>query len=220
MKTPQKISVFDLDHTLINGNCSSLFFLYLIKRKILPRRVLCYYPLYKLKFHIFGWSLQKLHERVFRKLLKGRSFIDVKQALCDFLLIKLPDIWNHSVIAYLKRAQHLGHYTVILSNSPSFLVEPIAKLLNVDECQATEYIVDELGFFQRISKILDGPQKAYFIKKIATKFSLGRGDLTAYSDSYHDIAMLEAVDHPVAVNPDSKLLHFSQKKQWKVLFHA
>lgn len=217
MSRPLKVSFFDLDHTLLKGNCSSLFFTYLIKRKVLPRRVYLYYPFYAIKYHLFNLSLPELHERTFDRLLKGRSLEEVKQVLLDFLTIKLPEFWNEKVVAILKRAQHLGHYTVILSNSPSFLVQPIAQLLQVDEFRATEYEIDEKGIFHKIRSILDGPQKAHFVRKLAKKFSLNRFDMTAYSDSYHDLPLLEAVDHPVAVNPDKKLLHISTAAKWEVI---
>jgi hypothetical protein len=38
----------------------------------------------------------------------------------------------------------------------------------------------------------------------------------AYSDSYTDAPMLEAVGHPVAVNPDRVLLKLAREKGWEV----
>ena len=44
-------------------------------------------------------------------------------------------------------------------------------------------------------------------------------DLTrswAYSDSATDIPMLEAVGHPVAVNPDRELLKLARERSWEI----
>lgn len=216
-KVPTHASFFDLDKTLLKGNSSSLFFRYLIKRKILPRRAFIYFPFYAIKFHFFNMSLHELHEKVFNRLLRGRSFDEIRQILCEFILHKLPEFWNDKVVDLLKRAQELGHYTVILSNAPSFLVEPIARLLKVDDFRATEYEVDEKGFFKRIRSILDGHQKAHFVKKLARKYKIAKSKLTAYSDSILDLPMLIEVDHPIVVNPDAKLEALSQENKWEII---
>ena len=38
----------------------------------------------------------------------------------------------------------------------------------------------------------------------------------AYADSASDLPMLEAVGHPVAVNPESKLATIARKRGWHV----
>jgi HAD superfamily hydrolase (TIGR01490 family) len=40
---------------------------------------------------------------------------------------------------------------------------------------------------------------------------------TAYSDSYTDLPFLEAVGHPVAVNPDRRLRRVARERNWPVL---
>ena len=38
-----------------------------------------------------------------------------------------------------------------------------------------------------------------------------------YSDSHNDLPLLEKVDNPVAVDPDSKLEAFARNKGWNVM---
>jgi phosphoserine phosphatase len=40
---------------------------------------------------------------------------------------------------------------------------------------------------------------------------------TAYTDSHTDLPLLEAVGHPVAVNPDRKLRRIAAARGWPVL---
>ena len=40
---------------------------------------------------------------------------------------------------------------------------------------------------------------------------------TAYSDSYSDVPFLEAVGHPVAVNPDRRLKKIARLRGWPTL---
>ena len=38
----------------------------------------------------------------------------------------------------------------------------------------------------------------------------------AYSDSIHDLALLEFSNFPTAVNPDKKLLKIAKQRRWKI----
>ena len=61
-----------------------------------------------------------------------------------------------------------------------------------------------------------GPEKMKrvlsFIKEIGSDIST----CSFYSDSYHDIPLLEAVADPVAVNPDYRLRREALKRGWKI----
>ena len=48
---------------------------------------------------------------------------------------------------------------------------------------------------------------------------LGWGDVhaTFYSDSINDLPLLEAVDHPVATNPDDRLRAIAGERGWRIL---
>ena len=63
-----------------------------------------------------------------------------------------------------------------------------------------------------------GPFKA---EAIAGTGRAGRdstsSESSAYSDSYTDLPMLEAVGHPVAVNPDRVLAKVAREREWEVM---
>jgi phosphoserine phosphatase len=42
-------------------------------------------------------------------------------------------------------------------------------------------------------------------------------EATFYSDSMNDLALLEAVDHPVATNPDVRLRAIAAERGWRIL---
>ena len=42
-------------------------------------------------------------------------------------------------------------------------------------------------------------------------------EATFYSDSTNDLALLEAVDHPVATNPDVRLRAIAAERGWRIL---
>jgi phosphoserine phosphatase len=42
-------------------------------------------------------------------------------------------------------------------------------------------------------------------------------EVTFYSDSINDLALLEKVDHPVATNPDKALRAIAKARGWRIL---
>jgi phosphoserine phosphatase len=69
---------------------------------------------------------------------------------------------------------------------------------------------------------LDGPfvygeGKAKALRQFATVEGISLESSWAYSDSVSDLPMLEAVGHPVAVNPDAELLEIARREGWEVL---
>jgi hypothetical protein len=61
-----------------------------------------------------------------------------------------------------------------------------------------------------------GPFKAEAMQEVAERDGIDLAASYAYSDSYTDAPMLEAVGHPVAVNPDRVLLKLARERGWEV----
>lgn len=212
-----RLSVFDLDHTLVKGNCSFGFCLYLVSKNVLPAYSLLYALFYYLRHHFFGLSLEKLHNHVFQLLLRGRSLPQLEAHVELFVDRYLDRAINASTLLRLRLAQHLGHYTLILSNSPSFLVAAFAKCLGVDDWKGTRYGVDQEKNLSHIDFILQGKEKADYVNELAFRLHIPKEDVTAYSDSYLDLPFLLTAGTPVVVNPDRKLRKYSESHAWTVL---
>jgi HAD superfamily hydrolase (TIGR01490 family) len=211
------LTVFDLDRTIVADNCSLNFCRYLVQKNVLPSSFLIYSLFYYLKHLFFGMSLSDLHNQVFEHLLRGKPLEQLEENVEPFLKNYLFSQIYPPVIAELRLAQHLGHYTLILSNSPSFLVEKIAQLLGVNEWRATQYAVDKERKLCHITSIMQGAEKASCVQEIAEKLSIEKEQITAYSDSFLDLPLLLTAGTPIAVNPDRKLRRFSEQHQWPIL---
>ncbi|MGZ4702953.1 MAG: HAD family hydrolase, partial [Ilumatobacteraceae bacterium] len=62
-----------------------------------------------------------------------------------------------------------------------------------------------------------GPGKVDAITELAKWENYDLGQCYAYSDSASDLPMLEAVGHPVAVNPDAKLERVAHQNGWPIV---
>ena len=59
--------------------------------------------------------------------------------------------------------------------------------------------------------------KARAIRQLAEREGIDLDASYAYSDSESDLPMLQAVGHPVAVNPDRELARVAREQGWEVL---
>ncbi|MBX9923329.1 MAG: HAD-IB family hydrolase [Rhabdochlamydiaceae bacterium] len=210
-----KFSVFDLDRTLISKNSSFEFCKYLYKNRIFSFFFVVQSFLYCIRHKYFGLTLEQLHHSVFRKLLRGMSLTTLSEYVYSFVEKEIESLLYQPAIERLRLAQHEGHFTMILSNSPGFLVGPIASKLQVDDWRASEYKVDKDQRLCQIALILHGETKAFWVRAMSRYLGIQEQEITAYSDSYLDLPFLQSAGVPVVVNPDSKLKKISKEKSWE-----
>jgi phosphoserine phosphatase len=159
----------------------------------------------------------KLHHYIFRKIFLGQDSYYIKCHVDLFIIEHLNKYLYSPAIMKLEQAKHHQHYISILSNSPDFIVGPVANFLKIGDWKATVYDIDEKGKFSTISSFCDGEQKADYLKKLCERFNLVKENVIAYSDSYLDIPFLIEAGIAVAVNPDKKLKSLSIEKKWEII---
>lgn len=203
------LSIFDLDHTLLRENCSFVFGKFLYKKGYLSLwtafLLTLLYALQKMGI----LSLTQLHRASFFLL-----FYKKKKAVIQRLAEECFDS-SHQLLLRpeLKALLDAAQPVWIASSSPDFLVEIIAKKLNVIDWFATCYETDSQGFFSRVSTIMDGQKKRDIL--LASHFDPSQ--VTAYSDSVEDLPLLEKVGIPVAVFPKKKLKKLAVCRGWMVI---
>lgn len=112
-----------------------------------------------------------------------------------------------------------GHHVAIVSAATPFAVKPVAEALGLgDAYLATELEVIN-GCFT--GKVLEpacfGPGKVARTRDYAEAHNIDLAASHFYSDSASDLPLLDAVGHPVAVNPSSKLTRIAEKRGWPIM---
>ena len=127
-----------------------------------------------------------------------------------------PLIFNEAL--ELMEAHHrAGDRVYLVSASPEEIVAPLGELLGVDGAIASVGEVDGEGRYTgRMALYASGEGKAGAMRDLAARTGIDLAESTAYSDSSTDLPMLEAVGHPVAVNPDRTLARIARDRGWDV----
>jgi HAD superfamily hydrolase (TIGR01490 family) len=110
-----------------------------------------------------------------------------------------------------------GHIVTVVSASTSYVVAPVAAHLGVTDFLCTRL---EVADGRLTGAIVQPP--CYGVDKVwhALQFAQRHGgDLAQayfYSDSISDLPLLEAVGHPVVVNPDPRLKPLASQRGWPI----
>jgi HAD superfamily hydrolase (TIGR01490 family) len=127
-----------------------------------------------------------------------------------------PIVYSEAVDLLIEHAER-GHPVYLVSASPEEIVAPLGEHLGVDGWLATLAEVDPDGRYTgRVERYCYGPEKVVAMRALAEAEDLDLDASWAYSDSATDLPMLEAVGHPVAVNPDRELLRVARERGWEV----
>lgn len=216
-KADASISFFDLDKTLISVTSGYRFGLHLFRQGLVPNivfgRLMWQYSCY-LQGSI---SQTELHHKTANLFCFGKPLAVFEQQVEPFIESCWEQIYHPIGQKLLSAARERGDKIIILSSSPLFLVEGIAKRLEADECHGTYYRLNDSGVIQKIETILEGKEKARRVVTLAEKYGVPIEETWGFSDSHHDIPFLEAVGKPVAVHPNKKLTAVAKRRGWPIL---
>lgn len=210
-KNPDSIAAFDLDGTLISKNSSFAFCKFLAKEGFFSQIDLLFCIQCYFQHHFMNLSLWDLHQKIFGRLFKGRNIAELSEYLPAFLEEVLQKMWYPPAMEQLHTFQKNGSDIAIFSNSPRFLVEPIAALLNIELIEATDYAVDQEGRLLGIEALVDGEKKASLLLNKPGQ------ETFAFSDSFLDLPFLLAAQNAVVVKPKRQLKRVALQKGWKII---
>ncbi len=150
-------------------------------------------------------------------LTKGWEQHRVRQIVVDAVERVIEPITYAEALELIEQHRAAGRRVYLISASPAEIVEPLGRFLGVDESLASQARIDGSGRYTgEMDLYAYGPGKAELIRQVAARDGIDLGASYAYSDSYTDLPMLEAVGHPVAVNPDRTLLRLARERGWDV----
>lgn len=135
----------------------------------------------------------------------------VQERLGDALLRRS----HPEAIRQVRKHRAAGHRTILITGTVDVLVQPIAGLF--DEVVASRLHMRDgrySGFLE--APPLVGEARAAWLRRYAENSGADLPASYAYGDSYSDRPLLEAVGHPIAVNPDPHLYRHAKSRRWAV----
>jgi len=214
----QNLALFDLDHTLIDGDSDHAWGEFLAAKGLVDsgehrqanNKFMEDYKAGHLDMMAYlEFALKPLADHD-RQLLESHREEFIESIIKPMVLPKARELVN--------RHRDNGDFTMMITSTNSFVTEPIAFLLGVEKLIATD------------PEEVDGK----FTGKVEGKPSFQQGKVDRlhewmkdsghdmngsffYSDSHNDIPLLEEVSRPIAVDPDDQLRQHAAKNGWEII---
>jgi len=211
---------FDLDGTLIPGSANIPLAKAAFRAGFVKKRELARDLARNVSFMLIGASDDRSAEVRDRILagVKGRPASEI-EALADDFLDDLVATIEPALQVVLDEHRAAGHDLVLISASPTEIVQRFAVAAGMDYGRGTTAERDSAGIY---TGRLEGPfcyreGKAEVLRTLAAEHGYDMAESFAYSDSVSDEPMMRAVGHPVAVNPDNALRTMALRGGWTIL---
>ena len=118
----------------------------------------------------------------------------------------------------IRHHRDMGHLTVLATTTPLDLVAPLAERLGFDDVVATRYAERDGSYTGSLAgEFVWANGKLRAVKRWSEAADVELEESYAYSDSIFDLPLLSAVGHPVAVNPDPRLMAYAALRRWPIL---
>ncbi len=214
------LAIFDLDHTLLDGDGPELWFQFLISKGVVDQpsheqaqqRFSTLYDAGELNAQ--EWASYESAPQMQHPIAQLEAWRDEFRE--QHIRQRIPQE-THDLLAHHRRQ---GHTRIVMSATNRFIVEASTALLDVDHVFATE-LQHQNG---QCTSVIEGTPcfregKVTLIEAWAEKWAHDLDSAYFYSDSINDLPLLERVAHPVTINADKPLAEIASTRGWPSLIH-
>ena len=217
----KRLALFDLDHTLLNGDSDVLWCNFLIDQGLVDRASFAQRNAAMAHDYKSGTVSTQAFSEFYISTLRGRTAASWQPWREAFLRDVVAPRIGPAARALVRQRQADGALVVLTTATNRFITELTALDLQIEHLIATDCQMTADGHFtgqvQGMPNMREGKVTRLHAWLAARGQSLQDFESWAYSDSSNDLPLLGAVQHPVAVHPDARLAATAAQKGWPVL---
>ncbi len=218
----QKLTLFDLDHTLISMDSDYEWGVFTTAlgwndADDFERRNQEFFQQYK-----DGTLDIRAYVRFATKALREKGPEAAAQAHRQYMEEVIAKAMTPQARDLVRGHRDAGDWVLVVTATNEWVTRPIAQAFGVAELIAIELARDPLtgwitGEIQGIPSFREGKVARVQAWLQARGLDWDNVESTFYSDSLNDLALLERVNHPVATNPDERLRAVANARAWRIL---
>ena len=214
-----KLIIFDLDNTILNGNSDYSWIKFMIDsgqvdhEEYTKRNEYFYEQYYQGSLDYDAWAEFAL------STFKDKTSEQLRELLKEFLNSIIEPMINIYALRLLHEHSHDNDFMLLASATNSIIVKPIAERLGFKHIIATdvEIIAGKYTGKMKGESAL-GKGKLNKVKEWMSRNGFNNFENTTfYSDSINDLPLLLEVSNPIAVNPDEQLRATCWEANWEII---
>jgi HAD superfamily hydrolase (TIGR01490 family) len=215
-----RLTLFDLDETLLSGDSDVLWCDFLMDEGVLGRAAFAARNADMAARYEAGTVGAEEFANFYVGTLAGKTPAAWEPLRRRFLIERIVPRIPAPARDLVARHRDAGDLVVMTTATNRFITELTAGHFGIEHLLATESEVQGGVFTGRTQGVLNmrqGKVDRLHAWLAGRGQSLAQFDSTAYSDSINDLPLLEAVDAAVVVDPDARLAAIARERGWPVL---
>lgn len=208
-------AIFDLDGTLIpHTSAEKTFVLFLLRTGVLS-------PLNLLQMLSAIWkSKGNFHAitRFNKSYLKNKNISKLNFLAQSYFSPRIDDMVFSEMREIIERHRHNGDILILLTGTLDLIAACFVKKLHLNGYKATTLETCDDKYTGEVCGILPyGIGKLEVLRELKNEYHFDQNKSYLYANVYSDRFVMNAVEHPVAVNPDQRLRRYAKNFGWKII---
>jgi len=214
----EEIAFFDVDHTISRRATALAFILICMRRGYIKWWYLLGAPVLFIFYRLFNLKMDFLYEFSLPKLF-GVTRVEFENIAREAFERYIKKNLYPGAVKEIELLSSQGIRVILATSTPFEAVYPLAQYCGISASNivATQFAYTD-GIFD--GKLIGVPvysrYKCSIIKSFVQKGGSDVQRCSFYSDSVHDLPLLELVGYPVAANPDFRLRRIAEKRGWAI----
>ncbi len=212
------IAFFDLDGTLLSANTASLWIRREVRLGHVRKRQAARAALWLAAYKLGVADLERgLLEAI--STLAGTPTAPLQERTEVFYREVVQQLFRPGGLEALAQHRARGDRLVLLTSTSSYMGELVARDLSLDAilCNRFEVGADGHHTGRPAGPLCFGRGKLEHALAYARQVDEALEESVFYTDSYSDLAVMQAVGRPVAVNPDQRLRRYASNHGWEIV---
>lgn len=212
------IAFFDVDHTICRRATALAFIRVLMRYGYIKPWYLAGVPFLYLAYRLFSLRMDFLFKYSLPKLC-GISRAVFEQVGFEAFETLMRNALFPGALREIALLRSKGIRVMLATSTPFEAVYPLAQFcgISAQDIIATQFAYNG-GIFEGrlIGQAVYSRNKSDIVRTYAERSGVDLQYCAFYSDSIHDLPLLEAVGRPVAANPDRRLGRLAKKRGWQI----
>lgn len=214
----EQIAFFDVDHTISRHATALWFILACMKRRLIGWGYILLVPFLYVLYRFFKLGIETLYRKSLPRIA-GVSRQAIQTMAKEAFDTYLESGIYLGAVREIRTLKSQGIRVILATSSPFEVVYPLAQYLDLS---AADVVATQFAFENGVftGKIVGSPvysrTKCSIIRDFAQRSGADLQYCSFYSDSVHDLPLLELVGRPVAVHPDTRLRHIARRRGWQI----
>ncbi|MGX5218744.1 MULTISPECIES: HAD family hydrolase [Pseudomonas] len=212
------LAIFDLDDTLIDGDCASLWSAEMAKIGWVDAESFIARDHELMNLYAQGQLAMEDYMAFSLAPLVGRTPEEVAFVVEPFVEDVIEPVLHSDATRCLATHRKAGDRVLIISASAHFLVSAIAQRLGIEDVLAIDLEIQHGCYSGQTQGILTYREgKVARLHQWLADNNEPLDGAYFYSDSRNDLPLLKQVDNPRVVNPDPQLRAHAEQVGWPIL---